>query len=178
MRGLEIKVEIEDKEFQKYMRLMEKNASQLGPFFNKASMIMFRSFAQNFKEQGRPRHWTRLSPNTIAGRRKGSDKILQDTGRLRMSTIARGTPGNLYRQGKNYLKMGSRLSIAPHHQYGTRPYDIVPRNAKALRFMTAQGIRYAMRVHHPGLDARPFVMFQDEDVKALTKLAGDHVTGE
>ena len=178
MFGVDIRVEIDDKEFNRYMRLMANNADKLRPFFNKATMIMLRSFDQNFREQGRPKHWKRLSPNTIAGRRGGSSRILQDTGRLKMSTVAKSGPGNLYRQGKDYLKMGSRLKIAPFHQYGTRPYDIVPKSAKALRFMTAQGIRFAMRVHHPGLDARPFVLIQDEDVKDLTALAIEHVTGE
>lgn len=178
MFGIDFRVEIDDAEFNRYMRQMSKNAEQLNPFFNKASMIMLRSFAQNFQEQGRPKHWKRLSPNTIAGRRKQSARILQDTGRLRMSTIAKGAPGNIHKQGKDYLKMGSRLKIAPFHQYGTRPYDILPVNAKALRFMTTAGIQFAMRVHHPGLTARPFVMIQDEDVKDLTELAAEHVTGE
>jgi phage gpG-like protein len=177
MFGVDIRVEIDDKEFTRLMWAMANNADKLRPFFNKASMIMFRSFDLNFREQGRPRHWKRLSPNTIAGRRRGSARILQDTGRLKMSTMAKGAEGNLYRQGKDYLKMGSRLKIAPHHQYGTQPYDIVPKSAKALRFMTVEGIRFAMRVRHPGLDARPFVLIQDEDVKDLTNLAADHVMG-
>ncbi len=178
MAGIDIKMEIDDKEFRRYMRQAARRAMNLAPFFRQAGMIMFRSFAKNFKAEGRPRRWKKLSPNTVAGRRKGSKRILQDTGKLRMSVMARSAPDNVYQMGKDYLKMGTKSKIASFHQDGTRPYDIVPRNKSVLRFMTAQGVRYSKRVHHPGLDARPFVLIQNEDARDITKLAGEHVVGE
>jgi len=178
MAGIDVKLEIDDKEFLRYMKQAARRAMNLAPFFRKASMVMYRSFDKNFKAEGRPRRWKKLSPNTVAGRRKGSKKILQDTGMLRMSVISRAAPDNVYRMGKDYLKMGTKSKIASFHQEGTAPYDIVPRNKSFLKFMTAQGVRFAKKVHHPGLAARPFVMIQDEDARDITKLAGEHVVGK
>jgi len=178
MAGVDIKLEIQDEAFQRYMRQAASRAQNLTPFFRQASMIMYRSFDLNFKRQGRPKRWKRLRPNTVAGRRKGSKRILQDTGRLRMSVISRAAPDNVYRMGKNYLKMGTRSKIASFHQEGAPSYNIVPKNRSFLRFMTTSGYVFAKKVHHPGLPARPFVMIQDEDAKDITELAGDHVVGD
>ena len=176
--GIELKVEINDVEFKRAMLEMERRGKNLRPYFKKARIIMTRSFAQNFKNEGRPRKWKRLSPNTIAGRRKKSRRILQDTGRLRLSTTAQSAPGNITHYSADSLKMGTRQKIAPFHQYGTKPYTIVPKNAKALSFMTAGGRIFVKRVKHPGLTARPFVMIQREDEQALTELALDHMVEE
>jgi phage gpG-like protein len=139
---------------------------------------MFRSFDLNFKRQGRPRKWKALSRNTIASRRKFSKKVLQDTGRLRMSVMARSAPGNIYKLTSDSLKMGSRMKIAGWHQWGTEPYTIVPKNKTILRFMTPGGPVFAKQVKHPGLPARPFVLIQNEDVRAMTKVFAEHVVGE
>ena len=178
MPGIDLKVTIEDKELKRSLREMELRGKNLTPFLKKAQVVMTRSFALNFKNEGRPNRWKQLSPNTVAGRRKGSKRILQDKGRLRMSTLSKSAQGNITHFSKDSLKMGSRLKIAPFHQYGTRPYTIVPRNAKALSFMTAGGRIFAKRVKHPGLNARPFVMIQREDEETLMKAALDHMTEE
>jgi hypothetical protein len=39
---------------------------------------------------------------------------------------------------------------------GTRPHEIVPRNAKALRFEVGGRVVFAAHAHHPGTDADPF----------------------
>lgn len=178
MASIDIKLEIDDFKFRRYMWEAALRGKNLAPFFRKASMVMFRSFAKNFKAEGRPRRWQKLSPNTIAGRRKGSKKILQDTGRLRMSVMARAAPDNVYQMGRDYLKMGTRMKIASYHQYGTQAYSIYPKNVSVLRFMTASGPVFSRWVDHPGLDARPFVMIQDEDARDITELAGEHVVGK
>lgn len=40
---------------------------------------------------------------------------------------------------------------------GTRPHDIRPRNAKALRWVDAGGVHFARVVHHPGTKPYPFM---------------------
>lgn len=40
---------------------------------------------------------------------------------------------------------------------GTRPYTIVPKTAKALRFKVGRQVVFARRVHHPGLRGWPFL---------------------
>ena len=178
MAGIDVKLTIDDEAFQRYMRQAAGRAQNLSPFFRQASMIMYRSFALNFKREGRPKRWARLRPNTVAGRRKGSKRILQDKGMLRMSVISRAAPDNVYQMGRDYLKMGTKSKIASFHQEGTPPYDIVPKNKSFLRFMTTSGYVFSKLVHHPGLPARPLVMIQDEDAKDITELAGEHVVGD
>jgi len=53
--------------------------------------------------------------------------------------------------------IGSRLSYAPHVEYGTRPHEIRPVRARALRFTIESQVVFAMRVQHPGTRAQPFV---------------------
>ena len=175
--GIAIRVEVDDKEFKKYMSQAIRRGKNLKPPLKRCGMVMLRSFSDNFKRGGRPKRWKRLTPNTIAGRRKQSKKVLQDTGKLRMSTLSKVAPGNIHRQGENSLVMGSNLKIAQYHQWGTKPYTIVPKNRKVLRFMTATGPAFARKVNHPGLPARPFIMIQDEDVKAFVGIFRDYVVG-
>ena len=181
---VELRVELDDKEAKGYMRELVRRGSDLQPALKRCGIVMTRSFALNFKQEGRPSHWRPLSANTIAGRRKGSSRILQDTGMLRMSTISRTAPGNIYHLSRNMLKMGSNLKYAVYHQFGTQPYIIRPRNAKVLRFTVAgtgrsrKRIVFAKVVHHPGLPARPFVVIQDEDVKAMREIFRSYVLGE
>jgi len=42
-------------------------------------------------------------------------------------------------------------------EFGTKPHDIVPIRAKALRFMAGENVVFAKRVHHPGTKPRPFM---------------------
>lgn len=97
--------------------------------------------------------WKPLSPNTIAARRQGPGtgdaKILRDTGRLAQSFTQKLRP--------HEVEIGSEDPRAEWHQFGTPPYTIEPNKAKMLRFMTANGVRFAGRVHHPGLPARPML---------------------
>lgn len=97
--------------------------------------------------------WAQLSKNTIAGRRKGSSKPLQDSGILRASFTA-GGKGNIFNIAGNEVTIGSAIPYASYHEEGTGPYEIRPIRAKFLRFMTADGPRFAKVVHHPGIPKR------------------------
>lgn len=174
----EITLDIDDKELQKYIVKALERQNNLSPALKKSGIVMLRSFALNFRSQGRPRAWRVLSPNTIAGRRRGSKRILQDTGRLRMSLLARTAAGNIYELRRNSLKMGTHLKIASYLQYGTKPYSIYPKSANVLRFMTTSGVTFARHVRHPGLAPRPFVLFQNEDIIDITNIFADHAVGE
>lgn len=90
---------------------------------------------ENFRAQGGllvTGPWAKLRPNTVAGRRRGSSLILQDTG-------AAGLKGS-YQMNFDSQKavVGSADPKALWHGKGTKgPYDIYPRNAKALAFPAA-----------------------------------------
>ena len=128
---------------------------------------------RNFQSEGGLRGgWKPLSPNTLAGRRKGSGRILQDTGELRASFIPRWSSES--------ASVGSGLDRAVFHEKGTKPYTIRPiRPDGLLRFKAATesgfrqvklksgrtlsipyakgGWAYAKEVQHPGLPARPML---------------------
>lgn len=111
--------------------------------------------------------WRSLSPNTIIGRRKGSSVPLQDTGELRGSFTSKPSARS--------VRVGTEKRYAPFHEFGTRPYSIVPVRAKVLAFPHTAGrplkagvtfpsaerkfprgtpIIYSKGVRHPGLPAR------------------------
>lgn len=106
---------------------------------------------QNFKAEGIEKKWKPLSPNTIAQRRKGSARPLQDTGRLRASwTTAAGNPKVL----GDTVFVTSNVTYAKYHEFGTGPYTIKPKKGKRLAFMTAGGMRFPKEVNHPGIPQR------------------------
>jgi phage gpG-like protein len=140
----------------------ERKLARIGRELNKRGLLkaiglrQLRWIDQNFQQEGRMAGgWVPLSPNTVAGRRLGSSKILQDTGKLRMSFNSR-------LEGEDTLWVGSQLDVAEWHHFGTQPYDIRPVNAQALSFVTTNGRVFAKFVHHPGLPARRMLPTQDE----------------
>ena len=131
---------------------------------------------RNFRSEGgqlTTGPWRKLSPNTIAGRRKKSSKILQDRG-------ASGLKGSFTMQfDSTRATVGTATPYAPYHERGTRPYIIRPKTAKMLAFPVAgggvpvtaavrrrsnrfgsggyrrgQNLAFALEVHHPGLPMR------------------------
>lgn len=174
--GISLSVTIKDAELKRLLKEMEIRGKNLTPLFKKFAILMTRSFNDNFRQEGRPTKWKALSKNTVAGRRKKSSRILQDKGFLRQSVLAKSGPGNIRKFTRDSLTMGTRNKVAAWHQFGTKPYVIVPRNKKALSFMTASGRVFAKKVNHPGLVARPFIMIQQEDEDAMAKVTLDHMT--
>jgi HK97 gp10 family phage protein len=60
--------------------------------------------------------------------------------------------------GLDYVRVGPTVPYAAFVEFGTRPQEILPRRAQALRFETEAGeIVYAKRVWHPGFEGRFFV---------------------
>lgn len=55
------------------------------------------------------------------------------------------------------VEVGSNVKHALMHHNGTRPHIIVPKRARALRFMQRGRIRYAQRVLHPGTRANRYL---------------------
>lgn len=161
-----------------YLDKMARQGKDMTGLMKRFSIIMFSSFAKNFKQQGRPTPWKGLAPSTIAARRKGSSRILEDTGRLRMSVMSRTAPGNIFRMSKDSLVMGSNLIYAQWQQEGTKPYVIRPKRAKALKIPTANGVIFRAFANHPGLPARPFVMIHMQDLDSMERTALNWMTGE
>jgi phage gpG-like protein len=69
------------------------------------------------------------------------------------------------------LRMGFDIDRAKWHHFGTKPYTITPKKAKALSF----GGVAVKRVHHPGLPARPLLGFPAEDAQAVVDEVKDYL---
>lgn len=54
-------------------------------------------------------------------------------------------------------RVGSPVKYAQLHHEGTRAHVIVPRKAKALRFMVGGRVVFASRVRHPGTRPNPYL---------------------
>tara|TARA_Y100000310_G_scaffold345364_1_gene464156 strand:+ start:647 stop:1198 length:552 start_codon:yes stop_codon:yes gene_type:complete len=142
-----------------------------------ASVVAMSSIVRNFKEQGRPKPWKPLSESTKEMRRKGSksrhgDKILMDFGRLWQSF----TPQSAYSDVQislNQMRVGTKVKYAKYHQEGTPPYTIYPKNKKALFWLAAP--HPVAVVDHPGLKARPFAMWQTQDIDIIQNGLLDYV---
>ena len=65
--------------------------------------------------------------------------------------------------------VGPTVPYAPYVEFGTRPHEIRPRRAKALRFVVGKWweprrVVYARRVMHPGFRGRFFARHTVEDL--------------
>src|SRR3990167_2319189 len=129
---------------------------------------------RNFPSQGAMAGgWRPLKPNTLANRRMGSGRILQNNRFLQASFIPKWN--------ENEAIVGSPVFYALFHEKGTKgspetPYEITPKRAKFLRFKVATGFGvrtvmlksgrkmtlpfaegqevFAKKVTHPGLPVR------------------------
>lgn len=75
-----------------------------------------------------------------------------DTGNLRDSI-------GVHSQGDSIV-IGPDMSVAPYAGYvefGTKPHDIRPKDAKALRFTVGGKVVFASVVHHPGTQPAYYV---------------------
>ena len=148
------------------------------------------SISRNFRDRGRPNKWRSLSEGTLVNRRHGGDAPLQDTGHLRRSV-------SWEPQGRADLRIGTKVRYGVYQQFGTgiygesgQPYVIRAKNAGALAFRVAtQGpvapsagssvspsaVAIRRSVIHPGVVARPFVMWQNEDGERIIDITWKHI---
>jgi hypothetical protein len=75
------------------------------------------------------------------------------TGKLRDSIHMRHTRA-FYGQK---LEIGSSVNYALAHHEGTKPHEIVPKQAQILRFSSGGRIIYSHHVNHPGTKPNPYL---------------------
>lgn len=80
------------------------------------------------------------------------------TGKLRRSTVFQimGGPANQWLEIRQAARSPKGAFYGFFVREGTRPHDIVARNAKALRFEMGGEIIFRFRVHHPGTKPNPY----------------------
>lgn len=178
MAGVKVTYQVVKEQALQALTGLDLRTRDLTPVMQDFAGYMKGSVQKNFAAQGRPARWAPLKASSLAswiGSRKswrtksggisakgaaalGGRLILTDTGRLRNSinfkALARGVEGY------------TNVKYAAIQQLGgtTGPHTIVPRKKKALFW---PGAAHPVKsVQHPGsrIPARPFLMFQDEDV--------------
>ena len=125
-----------------WLKKMTFNAERRSALHERWATIAWRWIGRNFASNGgMVGGWKPLAAGTLAARRGGSGNILQDRG-------AGGLKGSFMPEWTSeYAKVGSPLTIAAYHEYGTgtygvrgAPYPIVPKKpGGVLAFEVAAG---------------------------------------
>lgn len=166
---------------EKYLAKVSKKIDDTRPMLTKGSMVMLTSLDKNFRSEGRPKKWKGLAPLTKALRRnknKGQIKILQDTNQLRGSMSAKVT--------KKQAEIGTNLEKAPLLNFGgtSKPSDVtIKRHKRTITQAFGKPIQpkritvgpYKMHIPPKQVPARPFVLFQKQDVDDLQRLGVKHL---
>lgn len=159
-----IDIKIDRSSVMQTLERLEQAVTHRAPVMRAIAEVMADAVEENFAREGRPA-WQGLKPNP----RRDGGKILQDSGRLAASIVPSSDNNN--------AAVGTNVKYAAIHQFGgqTRPHEIRPRNAKALKF----GGRYAKKVNHPGsnIPARPFLVLADQDITEIEATMNDYLRG-
>jgi len=141
------------KEVQTALAELFRKQATLKPFFEMIWPILHRSIMANFRAGGRPNRWPYLSDATINARKK-------------RKTWREGVGSDqpiLQEYGKLRESVGSVLSITDTRlEYGTND-------------VRAGALQFGWKKKH--LPARPFIMFQDEDIDRVAAMAAGFAFG-
>ncbi len=141
-------IEVDSSEFRDAMgRLMQATEDFTDLMAGNIADVVQGMVADAFQNQGRPGEpWVELSKKTLARRRKGkkdsnSDRILQDTGRLKQSV-------SVGRAGPHSYEVGSNLIYARIHQFGgvIRRKTRLAKHAERLLERSKAGRKYSERI--------------------------------
>ena len=106
-------MDVEVRGAEAVIRMLERvaNVDPRAPL-EEIGIYLHRRVLEGFERQRDPwgRPWEPLSPETV--RRKGSSRILEDTGRLRQSIAWRTL-------GRDAVVVGTNVEYAPVHQFGS-----------------------------------------------------------
>lgn len=176
---MQINISTNAKELVVHFSKIEEGLIDFTIPLKKSAIYMLSSISRNFSSQGRPIPWIPLSPMTLELRRKGkssgSPQILRDTGEL-FNSIVVSEPQN------NTISVGTNLKKAPKLQYGGE--NIIPSHTENVKsyYRRSKGKRTQVKAFSRKMPtrkykipARPFIMFQNEDVEVLQELFIDYV---
>lgn len=134
---LEIKTQGID-ELSRNFRQIEKKVSNHKVLYKRIGIKILKWVDDNFKAEGKEKKWDSLKPRTIAARRKGTSKILQDQG-------AKGLKGSFtFKVDNRSVRIGSdKFYSVFHEEGGKKTYPITPKKKMWLLF----GVTPAERAH-------------------------------
>ncbi len=127
------------------LRAKTKNMT---PVMKTIGQLLRASILKNFEQSGRPGGWIKLSPATIAKKRRGEGRILVDSGRLKNSIKVQASSDKVI--------VGTNVIYAAIHHFGGQ----------------------AGRGRKVKIPARPFMLVQDEDWKEINEVAADYLLRE
>lgn len=193
-----VDITLQDTEFLALLQRISHYTEDFRPLLLRLGIYMMRSIDKNFRAEGRPREWERLSEATLKRRRKGGRgaRILQDTGRLRLSVVRadKGADGAVWDLTKTSLTMGSNLEYANIHQKGG--VIKMPPRRMTLTFAKSKGktlfasstgkikgrrhkilktTTVTLSGHEIHIPARPYLLFQDEDSKGVARVMSTYL---
>lgn len=154
---IEFEVDLQGvKNIEKALLFIKNNLTDFTIPLKESGAYMLRSVDKNFRQEGRPNKWPKLSPLTLSMRRNTkskSVKILQDTGRLKQSIT---TNSAMRLKNKGTLAIGTSVPYARIHQQG----------GTQRLFNTNKMVK---------IPKRPYLLFQNEDKKAINKIFSNYV---
>ncbi len=165
--------------FEKILSGLKSAAANKTRLHQRFAILTLQWVDRNFRQSGRltGAPWKKLTPNTIAGRRKQSSLPLRDTGQLAQSFVAKAT-------SKSAI-VGTEKQYASFHEEGVGPFTITPKKGKFLFFPVAKGfagpkfkgeggqfVGIAKKVNHPGITQRRILPKVKEILPSLIS-AGD-----
>lgn len=137
-------------EVRRKIRSLAQRVANRTILFKRMGVKLLSETNKNFRNEGREgKPWKELADSTKDARRKdgSTGKILRDTGKLQQSVITKADPTKVV--------IGTNVAYAPYHQFGTKPYTILPKTKNALFWPGAA--HPVPKVDHPGLSPRPFL---------------------
>ena len=198
----ELKVVVDIQGMEEILRVLKRlekaNFDLRGPM-GAIGIHMLKSFNDNFMAQGIPElgiRWTGLSQWTLRGRKKRTtrgrrkrnrgkfgDKILMDTGIMRMSTTSKSHPNNVFDIDNTSVEAGTNINYALTHQPRSGSPHVNPerripgvrvrehkrklRGGKKIRVREFTREQFMPRTTVP---VRPFVTIKPSDVEVILRI--------
>lgn len=193
MAGTQVSIDLRGLgKFRSLIQRMAKEGGNKSVLHQRYGIETLKWVDKNFSSKGQlAGGWKPLSPNTIAGRRKGSSMPLQDTGGMRRSFTMKFDA--------NEARVGSAMQIAEYHEKGTGPYVIKPKDPNGVlafraafatnrvansfsstrtkkTFRKGEAYAFAKEVHHPGLPSRRMLPKASEILPTLIRVTRNFLT--
>jgi phage gpG-like protein len=173
---------------------VESRSQNLSIPLKRAGQLMLYSINQNFLESGRPNSWAPLSSSTLKQKvRNGYSSQPLIRGGILKGSIH-------YRTSSTRLTLGTSVKYAAIHQFGGvinqgARNELFQRN-RYLRGIRAGSFKRGIKLSGPNrvgfgfrargfsmgartinIPARPFVLFQDQDIDDINKMVKDYIIG-
>jgi phage gpG-like protein len=188
-----LRITIDDAEVLERIQTIAQRAQRLRPAMKNIGEYMLLTTRERFDREEAPdgTPWAPLKNKAAAFQKKSGQSAKVKSGKRNRVGFDRFAANRkilqeskLLRDTINYKVDGNSVVIRPqqeygkYHQYGTKPYTIVPKSAKILAFATGSGTAFAKRVNHPGLPPRPFLGVNDRDGVEIAQIVRDYIFGQ